>query len=160
MNKTGRDMERQEGRVKARSGKTSTKAVTLLDNKVGDLVTYWCTNQTCWKTKGVITIKGQVYSKEFYSDDKAEEWVIDKFYELQSVDNKRFGDWLSGELQAWGLNQSKLSDSLRVSRVTISNWCNNHCLPDVTNFVKIGRIFSDVSGQDLNKILEKMAQYV
>jgi DNA-binding XRE family transcriptional regulator len=158
LNKTGRDMERQSGRVKAKS-QNRVNDVKFNGRNIGAVSTYWDSYQTCWKSKGVIEWNNEVYSSEFYSDLAAENWVIQKYDEFQGRGDQ-FGQWFSKQITRYDLTQAKMGDYLKVSRVTISNWCNNNGIPDSRNLFKIARIVSDISGRELSQVLLEINKYM
>jgi len=156
MNKIGRNMERQNGKVKAKN-QTKITEVKIGDKLIGTLTTYFSREENAWKSSATLKHNNKIFTSDFYSDVAAETWILTGYQSLTKEKNK-FGDWLSQELSANGLSQAALSDLLEVSRVTINNWCRNNGLPDVRHFVRIARIISDYSQKNLAEVLDKMAQ--
>lgn len=52
------------------------------------------------------------------------------------------GDVIAERRKKMGLNQEKFAEQINSSRVSVSQWENNKCLPDITTLIKITIIFN------------------
>lgn len=51
------------------------------------------------------------------------------------------GDVIAEKRNKMGLNQEKFAEQIGSSRVSVSQWENNKCIPDTTMLIKIAKFF-------------------
>ena len=68
------------------------------------------------------------------------------------------GDIIAERRKKMGLNQEKFAEQINSSRVSVSQWENNKCLPDTTTLISIAKFYQCSIDELLNPIPSPAAE--